>query len=85
MKSERALIKDLSSTVSYSRSLDGEFVIDLGRMFIKKTRIIGTDYVEIIMEVEVFPSHRQALMENMYLSHLQTSKEVTLMTSGFNE
>jgi hypothetical protein len=60
-------------------------VIDLGRMFIKKTGIIGSDYVEIIMEVEVFPSHRQTLKENISLSHLQTSKEVTLMTSRFNE
>jgi len=54
-------------------------VIDLGRMFIKKTRIIGMDHVEGITGVEVFPYPLQTHRGNIFLSHRQTPKEVYLM------
>jgi hypothetical protein len=54
-------------------------MIDLGRMFIKKTRIIGTDYDESITGVEVFLYQRQTRRGNIFLSHRQTPKVVYLM------
>jgi len=54
-------------------------VIDLGRMFIKKARIIGMDYVEGITGVEVFPNQHQTHRGNIFLSHRQTPKEMYLM------
>jgi len=54
-------------------------VIDLGRIFIKKARIIGMDYVEGITGVEVFPNQHQTHRGNIFLSHRQTPKEMYLM------
>jgi hypothetical protein len=48
-------------------------------MFIKKTRIIGMNYVEDITGVEVFPYQHQTHRGNIFLSHRQTPKEVYLM------
>ena len=67
----------------YQYNIDGEFVIDLGRMFIKKTRIIGTVYVEI-MEVIEFPTHGQTLRKDTHLSQMEILKEVTRMTCESN-
>jgi hypothetical protein len=68
---------------AYQYNIDGEFVIDLGRMFIKKTRIIGTVYVET-MEVAVFLTQRQTLRKDTHLSQMEILKEVTRMTCESN-
>jgi hypothetical protein len=52
-------------------------------MFIKKTRIIGTVYVEI-MEVIEFPTHGQTLRKDTHLSQMEILKEVTRMTCESN-
>jgi len=57
-------------------------VIDLGRMFIKKSRIIGMDHVEGITGVEAFPYQHLTHRGNIFLSHRQTPKEIYLM--GYN-
>ena len=51
---------------------DDEIGIELGRIFIKKAKIFGQEHVDIIMEVEVFPSRSQTIMEHTYLSQIAT-------------
>jgi hypothetical protein len=44
--------------------------IELGRIFIKNTKIFGREHIDNIMEVEVFPPQSQTIMEHTYLSQL---------------
>jgi len=59
---------------------DDEFRMELRRIFIKKAKIFDMDYVDIALEVKVFPCHYQTPVEDLSLSQIQITKEVFLMT-----
>jgi len=48
------------------------FLFELGRIFIKNTKIFRQEPIDIVVEVEAFSSRNQTIMEHMYLSQITT-------------